>query len=145
MKISKAKLKEIIKKELNSAKLFQESTDLEEGMFGLTTDNKCNHQLKQERSKWISKVSALYNALKESTGRQNADSVLDSVGLSAADLRPEEISRLEETEDKYVFDADAIKRWPNPADRKEMCNNKSRRGEHVQWVVRNGKGRCEKA
>lgn len=50
-----------------------------------------------------------------------------------------------ETEDIYVFGPETIKKFPDPAVRKEMCNNKSRRGEFVQWVVRNGKGRCEKA
>jgi len=59
--------------------------------------------------------------------------------------RDSDVLEENETEDKYVFDDDALKRWPNAADRKEMCNNKSNRGEKVQWVVRNGKGRCEKA
>ena len=57
----------------------------------------------------------------------------------------EAVLKEKKTEDKYVFDADALERWPDTADRKEMCNNKSNRGEKVQWVIRNGKGRCEKA
>jgi hypothetical protein len=50
-----------------------------------------------------------------------------------------------ETEDIYVFGPETIKKFPDTAVRKEMCNNKRRHGDHVQWVVRNGKGRCEKA
>jgi len=59
-------------------------------------------------------------------------------------ITKERLKQLIREEIEHVFGAETIEKFPNPADRKEMCNNKSRRGEFVQWVVRDGKGRCEK-
>ena len=50
---------------------------------------------------------------------------------------------LKEEEIEYVFGPESIKKFPDPAVRKEMCGNMERRGLPVQWVVRGGKGRCE--
>ena len=78
-------------------KVLQESK-LEEGMFGLTTTSSSDQKLKDQRDMWLSRVHSLYIALRDSVGPQQADMVLDSIGMSPADLRPEERSRLEEDE-----------------------------------------------
>ena len=101
MKVTKTRLKEIILEELAAV---QEEVatvaegELEEGMFGLTTTSSSDQKLRDQRDMWLSRVHSLYIALRDSVGRQRANMVLDSIGMSPADLRPEERSRLEEGE-----------------------------------------------
>ncbi len=72
--------------------------ELEEGMFGLTTTSSSDQKLSDQRDMWLSRIHSLYIALRDSVGPQQADMVLDSIGMSPADLRPSEPSRLEEGE-----------------------------------------------
>ena len=92
MKITQERLEEILREELAAVT----EGELEEGMFGLTTTSSSDQKLKDQRDMWLSRVHSLYIALKGHTSKQQADMVLDSIGMSPADLRPSERSRLEE-------------------------------------------------
>jgi hypothetical protein len=72
--------------------------ELEEGMFGLTTDASCKTELDKQNNMWMTRVSSLYSAFKAAAGQSQAAAALDNAGMSAGDLRPAEHSRLEEDE-----------------------------------------------
>ena len=72
-----------------------EEGELEEGMFGLTTDASCKTELDKQNNMWMSRVNDLYQALR-AIDSAAADTALDKAGMTAGDLRPAEPARLEE-------------------------------------------------